>query len=132
MEQQVVAATQLPDCRPMSFILSTDWVEITGGEPVDLAEIGLSVCFQCGLATITRDGAILPAASEVEIQVKRDGGEWASAFKDAWTLGSLDTHEDEIKVPGEGMVLIRARKSAQRINDVREDVALVARRRASA
>ena len=129
MEQQVVAATQLPDCRPMSFLLDCDWVEITGGEAVDLADFELGVCFQCGLATITRDGAILPATSEVEVQVKRDGGEWASAFKNAWTLSSLDTHEEEINIPGEDMVLIRARKSAQPTNDVRDDVALVARRR---
>lgn len=129
MDQKAVAATQLPAGRPMSFLLSVDWVEITRGELVDLAEIDLGVCFQCGLATITRDGAIHPATSEVEVQVKRDGGEWASAFKNAWTLGSLDTHEDEIKVPGEGMVLIRARKSAQPTDYVRDDVALVARRR---
>lgn len=132
MEQQAVAATKFPAGRAMSFLLDEDWVEITGGEPVDLAEFDLGVCFQCGLATITRDGAILPATSEVEVQIKRDGGNWVSAFKNAWTLGSLDTHEDEIKVPGEGMVLIRARKSAQLTSDVRDDVALVARRRASA
>lgn len=132
MEQQAVAATKFPAGRAMSFLLDEDWVEITGGEPVDLAELDLGVCFQCGLATITRDGAILPATSEVEVQIKRDGGNWVSAFKNAWTLGSLDTHEDEIKVPGEGMVLIRARKSAQLTSDVRDDVALVARRRASA
>ncbi|MFJ2446826.1 hypothetical protein [Pseudomonas sp. NPDC087626] len=128
MEQQAVAATKFPTGRAMSFLLSDDWVEITGGELVDLAEFDLGVCFQCGLATITRDGEILSATSEVEVQVKRDGGEWSSAFKGAWALDSLDTYEDEIKVPSEGMVLIRARKSAQSGHDVRDDVSLKARR----
>lgn len=132
MEQQAVAETKFPVGRAKSFLLDHDWVEITRGEPVNLADFDLGVCFQCGLATITRDGAILPATSEVEVQIKRDGGNWVSAFNNAWTLGSLDTHEDEIKVPGEGMVLIRARKSAQLTSDVRDDVAMVARRRASA
>ncbi|EKT4542713.1 hypothetical protein QEM15_004950 [Pseudomonas putida] len=132
MEQQAVAETKFPVGRAKSFLLDHDWVEITRGEPVDLAEFDLGVCFQCGLATITRDGEILPATSEVEVQVKRDGGEWVSAFKNAWTLGSLDTHKEEINVRGEGMVLIRAKKSAQTTNDVRDDVAMVARRRASA
>jgi hypothetical protein len=129
MEQQVVAATKFPAGRAMSFLLDDGWVDITRGEPVRLDDFELGVFFQCGLATITRDGAILPATSEVEIQVKRDGGEWASAFKNAWTLGSLDTHEDEITVPSEGMVLIRARKSAQSTDDTRDDVVLKARRR---
>lgn len=132
MEQQAVAESKFPAGRAKSFLLDEDWIEITLGELVDLADFELGVCFQCGLATITRDGAIRPVTSEVEVQVKRDGGEWASAFKNAWTLGSLDTHEEEIKVPGEGMVLIRARKSAQPTSDVRDDVALVARRRALA
>jgi len=132
MEQQVAAAPKSPAGRAMSFLLDYDWVEITGGEPVDLVEFDFGVCFQCGLATIARNGSMLPATSEVEVQVKHKGGEWTSVFKSAWTLQSLDSHEDEIKVPGEGMALIRARKSAQRVKDVRDDVALVARRRALA
>lgn len=129
MEQQVVAETQFPAAWAMSFLLGDDWVEITRGEPVDLAEFDLSVCFQCGLAKINRDGSILPATSEIEVQVKREGGEWATDFKNAWTLVSLDKHEEEIQMASKGKVLIRARKSAQPTDDVRDDVALVARRR---
>lgn len=129
MEQQAVAATKFPAGRAMSFLLDEDWVEITGGEPVDLAELDLGVCFQWGLATITRDGEILPATSEVEVETSQNGSDWAPAFKGSWTQQSLDSSEHGIQVESKGLVHVRARKSVQENRDVRDDVAIRVRRK---
>lgn len=130
MEQQVVAETQFPAAWAMSFLLGDDWVEITRGEPVDLAEFDLGVCFQWGLATITRDGELLPATSEVEVETSQNGSDWATAFKGSWTQQSLDSSEHGIHVESKGLVHVRARKSVQENRDVRDDAAIRVRRKA--
>lgn len=130
MVQQVVAATKFPPSRAMSFLLGDDWVEITGGESVDLADFDLGVCFQLGLATITRDGEILPATSEVEVETSQNGSDWAPAFKGSWTQESLDSSEHGIQVESKGLVHVRARKSVQENRDVRDDAAIRVRRKA--
>ncbi|MCE0757100.1 hypothetical protein CXG50_12360 [Pseudomonas plecoglossicida] len=130
MEQQAVAETKFPVGRAKSFLLDHDWVEITRGEPVDLAEFDLGVCFQCGLATITRDGEILPATSELEVETSQNGSDWVPAFKGSWTQQSLDTSEHGIQVESNGLVHVRARKSVQENRDVRDDAAIRVRRKA--
>ncbi|EKT4542708.1 hypothetical protein QEM15_004945 [Pseudomonas putida] len=130
MEQQVVAETKFPAGRAKSFLLDHDWVEITRGEPVDLADFDLGVCFQWGLATITRDGEILPATSEVEVETSQNGSDWAPAFKGAWTQQSLDSSEHGIQVESKGLVHVRARKSIQESRDVRDDASIKVRRKA--
>ncbi|WP_457253029.1 hypothetical protein [Pseudomonas juntendi] len=130
MEQQVVAAPKFPAGRAMSFLLADGWVEITSGDPVDLAQFDWSVCFQWGLATITRDGEILPATSEVEVETSQNRSDWAPAFKGAWTQQSLDSSEHAIQVESKGLLHVRARKSAQENRDVRDDAAIRVRRKA--
>lgn len=130
MEQQVVAAPKFPAGRAMSFLLDDDWVDITDGEPVDLAEFDLSVCFQLGLATITRNGEILPATSELEVETSQTGSDWAPAFKGSWTQQSLDSSEHGIQIESKGLLHIRARKSAQESHGVRDDAAIKVRRKA--
>ncbi|MNN37544.1 hypothetical protein D3C81_1514970 [compost metagenome] len=132
MEQKVVAAPKIPAVWAMSVLLSSDWTEITDGEPVDMAGIDLSVWFQLGLATITRDGELLPATSQVDMETSRDGSDWSPAFKQSWTQQSLDSSEHVVLLESEGLVLIRARKSAQESSDVRDDVAIRVRRKADA
>lgn len=132
MEQQVAAAQKFPAGRAMSFLLDDDWVEITGGDPVDLADLELGVCFQLGLATITRHGEILPATSKVEMETSQNGSDWAPAFKGSWTQQSLDSSEHGIQVESKGLVHVRARKSAQESRDVRDDVVIRVRRKAGA
>lgn len=130
MDQQGFEITNFPPGWPVSALLSTEWVEITSGELIDLSQFDLSICFQCGLATIGSEGDLLPASSEVEVQVQRDGGDWVPALKREWTLNSLDSHEYKISVPSDGVVRVRARKSEPSSKDVRGDVDLKAARRA--
>ncbi|MNM24053.1 hypothetical protein D3C81_344770 [compost metagenome] len=130
MEQQAVAETKFPAGRAMLFLLSVDWVEIAGGELVDLAELDLGVVFPCGLAIIDRDGALLPETVKVDVQVMRvaedgaESGEWVDAFSGDWTLSSLEHYADLIKVSGEGLVKVRARKSSPSSEYARVDTVL--------
>lgn len=122
MDQQGFDITNFPPGWPVSALLSTDWVEITSGELIDLAQFDLSICFQCGLATIGSEGDLLPASCEVEVQVQRNGGDWVPAFRKEWTLSSLESHEYKITVPSDGGVRVRARKSELSSKEVRGDV----------
>lgn len=132
MEQRVAVETKPQAALPISFALSNEWTEITKGEPVDIAVLDLSVRFQLGLATITSNGGLLPARSEIEVETSRNGSNWVPAFKGSWTQKSLDSSEHGIQVESKGIVHIRARKSVQESRDVRDDVAIRVRRKADA
>ena len=98
-------------------LLSSEWSDITALGGVEVDDIGLVFGFPRGLAAISRDGRLLQASAEVEVQVRsvdgegRDIGEWRQLLTKHWVMASLGAYEERITFAQTGLHRIRARSS---------------------
>lgn len=117
------------------FLLSSEWCEIAGVFGVEVDDIGLVFGFPRGLAEINRDGRILQASAEVEVQVRsvdgdgRDIGEWRQLLTKHWVMASLGAYEERITFAEIGLHRVRARRSIAGGSYVIGDITLKTTRR---
>lgn len=120
------------------FLLSTEWSDLTAVDGIETDDIGLVFGFPLGLAAISRDGRLLQASAEVEVQVRsldgdgRDVGEWRQLLTKQWVMASLGAYEERITFAEAGFHRVRARRSPAGGSNVIGDITVQKTRRQQA